>query len=299
MLCNLSYVGFVSPAAEDWRAFATDVLGAQVVDDGPDGEVRLRIDDQSWRIAVHPGAAHDVAYFGWEARDAASFADVVARAAVAGLAVTEDEAVAGHRDVDRLAWFEDSVGFRHEIVLAPAVGAGFEPSQAMNGPFVTGEGGVGHVVLMVPDIEAAERFLIDVLGLVISDFIGDGEVLDLRFFHCPGAAARHHTIALSEVPGMRGMHHLMIEVADIDDVGLAYDRARAAGHVFAMDYGKHPNDQMTSFYVRTPSGFELEYGAGGVVIDDATWEPARYDSTSIWGHNPPDQPVVPQILRPV
>ena len=155
-------------------------------------------------------------------------------------------------------------------------------------------------MLIVPDIEAAERFLIDVLGLVISDYIGDGDALDLRFFHCPGSAARHHTVALSQVPGMRGMHHLMIEVTDIDDVGLAYDRARAAGHAFAMDYGKHPNDQMTSFYVRTPSGFELEYGAGGVVIDDATWETARYADTSIWGHKPPaDGPLFPEILRPL
>ena len=30
-----------------------------------------------------------------------------------------------------------------------------------------------------------------------------------------------------------------------------------------MTLGTHTNDRMTSFYVRTPSGFEIEYGFGG------------------------------------
>ena len=55
MVKNLAYAGFTSPAAEQWRSFGPDILGAAVTDDGPDGEVRLRIDDKAWRIAVHPG----------------------------------------------------------------------------------------------------------------------------------------------------------------------------------------------------------------------------------------------------
>ena len=39
-----------------------------------------------------------------------------------------------------------------------------------------------------------------------------------------------------------------------------------------MTLGRHTNDLMTSFYVRTPSGFEIEYGTGGLVVDDDTWE---------------------------
>ena len=38
-----------------------------------------------------------------------------------------------------------------------------------------------------------------------------------------------------------------------------------------MSLGRHTNDLMTSFYVRTPSGFEIEYGTGGIVVDDDTW----------------------------
>ena len=45
------------------------------------------------------------------------------------------------------------------------------------------------------------------------------------------------------------------------------------------------NDRTVSFYLGCPSGFALEYGWGGRVIDDATWQVECYDSVdSIWGH---------------
>ena len=53
---------------------------------------------------------------------------------------------------------------------------------------------------------------------------------------------------------------------------------------FANSLGKHTNDQMISFYLITPSGFEVEYGFGGREIDDATWVPSRHTATSTWGH---------------
>ena len=55
---------------------------------------------------------------------------------------------------------------------------------------------------------------------------------------------------------------------------------------------------MTSFYVRTPSGFEIEYGTGGLVVDDDTWEVGEHHAQSIWGHKPPAEPLVPGILAP-
>jgi len=67
----------------------------------------------------------------------------------------------------------------------------------------------------------------------------------------------------------------------------------------AMSLGRHTNDHMTSFYVRTPSGFEIEYGTGGRLIDDATWEVGTFDAQSFWGHKPPaDGPLFPAIIRP-
>ena len=77
--------------------------------------------------------------------------------------------------------------------------------------FVTGSQGLGHVVLLVPDLDAAERFFTEALGMRRSDTV-EGGGFDLRFFHCAGSAARHHTVAFAAVPGMAGLHHLMLEV---------------------------------------------------------------------------------------
>jgi hypothetical protein len=36
--------------------------------------------------------------------------------------------------------------------------------------------------------------------------------------------------------------------------------------------------------MQTPSGFDIEYGFGGLQIDDETWQTTSYDKPSIWGH---------------
>ena len=56
---------------------------------------------------------------------------------------------------------------------------------------------------------------------------------------------------------------------------------------------------MTSFYVRTPSGFEIEYGTGGLLVDYENWEVETYDAMSFWGHRPPEERLVPGIVRRV
>jgi hypothetical protein len=50
--------------------------------------------------------------------------------------------------------------------------------------------------------------------------------------------------------------------------------------------GRHTNDHMTSFYLKTPSGFDVEYGWGARTVDDATWQVQRHEKGSIWGHRP-------------
>jgi extradiol dioxygenase len=284
MIRALSYIGFTSPSAEAWRTFGPEVLGLELAPDGPDGGVRLRVDDAVHRITIHPGDADDVAYLGWHVDDLDA---TIAAVEAAGINVERGDVVA----------FSDPFGFRHELTTGLATGAPFAPGRPMSG-FVTGEQGLGHVVLMVPDLAAGERFYTEVLGLEPSDSIEAG--LSLRFLHCPGHAARHHTVALAAVPGRVGMHHLMLEVRSLDDVGTALDIVNERQIPLAMSLGRHTNDLMTSFYVRTPSGFEIEYGTGGVVIDDDTWEVGIHHAQSLWGHKPPATgPLRPSILRPV
>lgn len=92
-------------------------------------------------------------------------------------------------------------------------------------------------------------------------------------------------MALAGLPTPYRLNHFMVEVADIDVVGEAMERAKKMGIAFYMTLGRHPNDRMLSFYAFTPSNFAVEFGTGGVQIeDDETWEIKTYDSICAWGH---------------
>jgi hypothetical protein len=42
---------------------------------------------------------------------------------------------------------------------------------------------------------------------------------------------------------------------------------------------------MVSFYVRTPGGFDIEYGTDGRLVEDATWISREITAVSLWGHS--------------
>ncbi|HVP30339.1 MAG TPA: VOC family protein [Myxococcota bacterium] len=295
MIESLAYIGFASPKAEEWLTFGPEVLGLEVAGRGPDGAVRLRVDDVAHRIVVHPGERDDLAYLGWTVAGPSALDAAVVALEKEGLSVERADAeLAALRAVADLAWFVDPFGFRHELAWGQlARPSSFRPGRAMSG-FLTGRGGLGHAVLLVPDLERAQAFFTRVLGFRLSDRIDAG--VHVRFLHCN---PRHHSLALAGVPGIVGVHHLMLEVASLDDVGNALDLCERRGIPITMSLGRHTNDLMTSFYLRSPSGFEIEYGWGGrLVEDDASWVVGAYDATSIWGHHPPAAPLPPGILRP-
>jgi biphenyl-2,3-diol 1,2-dioxygenase len=97
--------------------------------------------------------------------------------------------------------------------------------------------------------------------------------------------ARHHTRALASMATERKLEHFLLEVASIDDMGLAHDRALKSGVPLRTGIGRHSNDHMVSFYARMPSGLDVEYGWGPRTID-RDWSVVRYDTTSVWGHHP-------------
>lgn len=77
----------------------------------------------------------------------------------------------------------------------------------------------------------------------------------------------------------------MMELYSLDDVGQGYDRALGAQDRVAVSLGRHHNDYMTSFYMRTPSNFLVEYGWGARDITP-DWKPEQLDTlASFWGHD--------------
>lgn len=282
MITSLAYFGVTSPNHKDWETFGPEILGCELVQPGADGAVRLRFDEMECRLTIHPGERNDVAYIGWTTtgeKDAETLAERVKAQGIAVHRATTEQAAA--RAVIGYFWFLDPAGFRQELIwgqLRPRTP--FRPGRAMSG-FRTADQGLGHVVLGVPDVAVSDHFYRDVLGFHLSDTVVDGPI-HAHFYHVNG---RHHSLAIARPPGGKASFlHIMFETNSLDDVGIAMDLCEQRGVPITRSLGVHTNDRMTSFYLHSPAEFRIEYGWGGMEVDDL-WVPRYYDRTSVWGHH--------------
>jgi len=275
----LGYAGFGSAALDDWRQFGTGLVGLQAVERSP-SLLAFRMDDRKQRIVIDRSLPEGSRFFGWEVADAAELDAFAARLEAAGVAVTaEPRTLADARRVRALISFHDPAGNRLEAFYGAEIAdTSFSPGRSISG-FRTGPLGLGHAVLTVENIDAVMPFYVDLLGFSLSDYMR--KPFRAFFFHIN---ARHHSLALIET-GTNGMHHLMVELFSLDDVGQAYDIASSRPDRVNVTLGRHTNDLMTSFYAMTPSSFMVECGWGGREIDLATWRPLELqDGPSLWGH---------------
>jgi 2,3-dihydroxybiphenyl 1,2-dioxygenase len=279
MLSTLGYAGFGSDRLEDWRQFGTDMVGFQAVERG-NSLLAFRMDDRKQRVVIDRAMGEGARFFGWEVADQTALDGLAARLEKAGVRVTaEPQTLADARRVRVLISFHDPAGNRLEAFYGAEIDdTPFRPGRSISG-FRTGALGLGHVVLTVENIEPVMAFYVEVLGFRLSDYIE--KPFRAYFFHLN---PRHHSLALIET-GRDGMHHLMVELFSLDDVGQAYDIALNEDRV-NVTLGRHTNDFMTSFYARTPSSFMVECGWGGREIDPSTWRPVEMThGPSLWGHD--------------
>jgi 2,3-dihydroxybiphenyl 1,2-dioxygenase len=299
-ISNLGYAVFGVSDLARWEKFAVESLGLQVGRREAGKLLTLRMDQYAQRIVLEQGADDDLRVAGWEMdteADLEAYVGQLRERAVKVEAGSADHARA--RRVKKVYVCEDVNGFRHEFYFGAAVAAldegPFHSPLLAGAGFNTGPLGMGHLLTHSIDAKASVDFYTKVLGLKVSDHISaelaPGFVLDATFLHT--RTGRHHSLATAFIPSDRILNHMMIEVRSMLDVGLAHERCIEAGCTIAYDLGVHPNDEMFSFYVVTPSGFLIEYGWGGVVIDDADWQVRTYDRLSHWGHKPRSQPAAP------
>jgi len=278
-ITGLGYIGIKSSQLDQWSQMATDLLGMQQVDRG--GAIRaFRMDDRKQRLIVDGNSDAGLGVMGWEVPTSADLDRLAALLEDAGVKVRRGtRALADERHVGELISFSDPADNPLEVFCKPQFASEpFRPGRPISG-FRTGALGMGHAVLNVEDVEVLLPFYRDLLGFKVSDF--GLTPYKLYFFHVNG---RHHSFAMVG-SGKKAMHHFMVEVGSLDDVGQGYDLAQIDEGRIAYTLGRHTNDHMTSFYVNTPSGFFIEYGWGGRVIDPETWQPHEtYDGPSLWGH---------------
>jgi 2,3-dihydroxybiphenyl 1,2-dioxygenase len=283
---QVAYLGLEVPDVAAVSGFLADVVGL-VPGDGPG---TWRNDAKAQRIVVTEGPSADATFVGFEAAGPDSWSAIVARLEDAGYPVVPGTAAeAEARRVDQLASVAAPWGVRVEVTHGLAQADQPFTSPLVAGGFLTEGLGFGHVVLATTAFEESHRFVTEGLGLRQTDWveteIAAGIELEIRFYHC---SPRHHSLALARAPFElpQRLHHFMVEVADRDDVGFAFDRAWNAGCEIASGLGYHPNDRMFSFYVASPAGFQVEVGHGGRLVTESWDENQRYDRISSWGHQP-------------
>jgi len=284
----LGYVGIGSDKLEDWAGYATRFLGMQLVERSRNS-VALRMDDRKQRVIVSaetPGAS----FYGWEVADADALDALAGRLEAAGVTVSRGgQALAAQRRVKDLIVFADPIGNRLEAFHGAEIAhESFRPGRSISG-FRTGPLGMGHAVLTIERLDDVLPFYRDVLGFQLSDYIL--KPFKAYFFH---VNPRHHSLAFLET-GKNGIHHLMVELFSLDDVGQAYDLALMQPESIGSTFGRHTNDHVTSFYSWSPSGFMVEYGWGGRLVEPGNWTAEEYTvGPSLWGH---DRAWLPQEKR--
>jgi 2,3-dihydroxybiphenyl 1,2-dioxygenase len=175
--------------------------------------------------------------------------------------------------------FRDPAGNRVECFYGAVLASDpFVPGREVPG-FRTGSQGLGHAVLTTTGPDALIAFYQELLGFRLSDY--QLKPFKAYFFHLN---ERHHSLAINESPHM-GLHHIMVEMLNLDDVGQAYDIALTHSDMIGVTLGRHSNDNMLSFYAKTPSGFLVECGWGGRTVDVDNWVPEELTiGPSLWGH---------------
>jgi 3,4-dihydroxy-9,10-secoandrosta-1,3,5(10)-triene-9,17-dione 4,5-dioxygenase len=292
-MIDIRSMGYVRVASTDlgaWRTFAEKVLGLAVGRGPSEDNLYYRIDEVSARLVVFPSDLDELSATGWELADHDALQQAREHLQKAGVEFEEgtDHEVAERR-VQELIRFSDPFDNVFELFH----GITYESRPVVTpyaATFVTGDQGMGHIVVPVSDDVEALRFYRDVLGFRLRDsmsmpgeFVGKepGTKVWLRFL---GINPRHHSLAFLPMPNPSKCVHIMLEVDRLDDVGRALERVRKHKAPLSATLGRHMNDEMVSFYVRSPAGFDVELGTEGLQVDDKRWVARESTAVSYWGH---------------
>jgi 3,4-dihydroxy-9,10-secoandrosta-1,3,5(10)-triene-9,17-dione 4,5-dioxygenase len=289
---SLGYLRIEATDVAAWREYGLKVLGMVEGTGSTEGALYLRMDDFPARLVVVPGEHDRLAAAGWECANAEGLQEVRNRLDIEGTPYKEATATElADRRVDEMIQFADPSGNCLEVFH----GVALEHRRVVSPyghKFVTGEQGLGHVVLCTRDDAESLHFYRDVLGFKLRDSMrlppqlvgrpADGPPAWLRFFGCN---PRHHSLAFMPAPTPSGIVHLMVEVENSDDVGLCLDRALRRKVPMSATLGRHVNDLMLSFYMKSPGGFDIEFGCEGRQVDDRDWIVRESTAVSLWGHD--------------
>lgn len=286
----LGYVVIETTDLAQWDSYLTDIVGAMKGDASTADAHLYRLDSRPFRFRIEQSDRDAFSIAGWEMADQQAFDAMVDALHAAGRTV--DILDPADRGAKALARSSDPAGNMFEIFHGIGQAQSQFTSPAGVSAFVTGSDGklgMGHVVYGALNFDECHDFYRDVMGFGDTD-LPEIEVgppgspkMNIAFMH--GATGRHHSVAVIQMPPPPfGCVHIMVEAATLEDVGRAHDRMVGAGVAISATLGKHMNDEVTSFYMQSPGGFDVEFGWASLVVDPQSWVITHHTKISDWGH---------------
>ncbi|MEO9326727.1 VOC family protein [Gordonia aurantiaca] len=285
---GLGYVRVLATDMDRWRELGYEVLGfAPGTGPEPDA-LHFRMDERPSRITVEHADRNRVSAVGWEVRDHLALRRLTAVLDSAGVEYAPMPLeLCEARRVEGGITLKDPGGTPLEIFFGPVLD--HSPVLTKYGQrFVTGQQGLGHVVMPTTNFDESYRFYTETLGFLPRGAFRmpsppGSPPVRIRFL---GVNRRHHSLAI--MPSLEGrdpgLIHVMVEVDELDAVGRAYDQVMARDFPVSSTLGRHTNDKMISFYVRVPGGWDIEYGTGGQPVDETYYTAEEISADSYWGH---------------
>lgn len=254
---RLGYCRLSCPDLAASAAFYRDLVGLTLAEQD-DSALWLRCSDKPYDIILESAAHAGISTIGFEIESDSELDKAFAIVERLGLnPVWRDAAGCSAMRVSRSLCFGDPVTgieldfyFGQEIETKPLAGQ------------ITKIARLGHVVLNVTDLDAAHRFWVDELGFAVSDRV-DGVAEWLRCWPNP----LHHSLALLQ--GDRNtLHHINFMVSDIDDIGGAMNRMKAADVPIVFGPGRHLPSTSIFLYFLDPDGNTTEYSFGMELFEE-------------------------------
>ena len=142
---------------------------------------------------------------------------------------------------------------------------------------------LGHTNFLTADLEGQTAFYTDVLGMRITDLLGDAGV----WFH---VNADHHALAFVD-KGYPHLHHLAFEMVDWGELRVAFDHLAQHGRWLAWGPLRHGLGRNLSGYVRVPEEDLFVEVFCDVEQLEPDHEPRQWPddphASNVWGILPP------------
>lgn len=297
MIRSLQYIALTIPDMKEGAKFY-DTMGLEKRQEGQHLIYRCagRAQDQ---VRLVPGEKKGIAWITWGTR-----ADEIDKLAAALDKANVPMAAPPAGIESNGLWFRDPDGVLVNIIVAdPAPQT--RPAVELNNPGTpyarlarrgapdrnidTRPRKLGHLLKFTTDINRDAKFYTEVLGMKLSDRIGD----ELAAFLRCGGDSDHHTLAMasSEAPGL---HHISWEMGNIDQVRLRAQHLLEAGYRDGWGLGRHIYGSNYFHYIRDPwMGLNEFYWDIDFIPENASWDvekaEANEESLFQWATSPPPE----------